>query len=92
MRWPFRLRWLMVLALLLGQYSALAHEYGGETHDVGTVCQLCLHHHQAKEFLQSAPVNLVLQGIEVAAVASLLINVDVVAFPFYRSRAPPFLV
>lgn len=91
MRRLSQFRWLIVMALVLGQYAALAHEYGGETHDLGVVCQVCLHHHQAKEFLNSAPLGAIAMRVFVAPAPIVAVKTDLPFRSFYRSRAPPIL-
>ncbi len=92
MRWPVRMHWVIVLALTLGQYVALAHEYSGESHDLGAVCQLCLHHHQSKELLHSTPFSLAPLGADVAIATATFIRFDATTTPYYQSRAPPLPV
>lgn len=83
------MHWVMVLALTLGQYVALAHEYSGESHDLGAVCQLCLHHHQSKELLHATPFSLAPLGVDFAVSTETLVRFDTPTTLHYQSRAPP---
>jgi hypothetical protein len=44
---------ILTLLLLFGQGAVLAHELDQDAHKSGAVCNVCLHHHTAKDFIHT---------------------------------------